>query len=339
LAHAPTDRRGICRRPGGAQRPGGAALILTLGDLLLDLSLRIASFPVHAEDMQLLEGLDLGPGGAANVAIVAARLGLDVGCLGEIGDDLFGRVLLDGLRQEEIDTARVHVNPAGRTPVAGVLVDAAGEPAYLGFPGHLTLGHLLPAWQDAIRQAEALFADGWIDSPGGADLVLEGFHAARASEVPVFFDPGPGNPRHRRDWLRQAAELATVVLGTEPQIGALYAGLNARQAAARLLAEGAKLVVIKRGAQGSLLIEADRALEAQAFPVPLVDATGAGDCLDAAILFGYLRGLPVPDLADLGNAAGAAKVQKWGTGHHLPTQAEIRKVLTDNGHTVGYLPG
>lgn len=289
--------------------------------------------------MQLLEGLDLGPGGAANVAIVAARLGLDVGSLGEIGDDLFGRVLLDGLRQEAIDTARVHVNQSGRTPVAGVLVDAAGEPAYLGFPGHLTLGHLLPAWQDAIRQAEALFADGWIDSPGGADLVLEAFHAARASEVPVFFDPGPGNPRHRRDWLRQAAELATVVLGTEPQIAALFDGLDAQAAAARLLAEGTELVVLKRGGQGCVLMQSDQTHEAPAFPVPLVDATGAGDSLDAAILFGYLRGLPVPELADLGNAAGAAKVQKWGTGHHLPTLAEIRKVLTDNGRTVGYLPG
>jgi len=313
-------------------------LILILGDLLVDLSLRIAGFPVRAEEMQLLEGLDLGPGGAANVAIVAARLGLDVGCMGEIGGDLFGRVLLDGLRQEAIDTARVHVNPAGRTPVAGVLVDAAGEPAYLGFPGQLSLGHLLPAWQAAIPLAEALFADGWIDSAGGASLVLEGFRAARAAGVPVFFDPGPGNPRHRRDWIRQAADLATVVLGTEAQIAALFDGLEARQAAARLLAGNARLVVIKRGARGSLLVQEDRALEAPAFPVQLVDATGAGDSLDAAILFGVLRELPLPDLADLGNAAGAAKVEKWGTGHHLPTLAEIRQVLMDNGRAAAYLP-
>lgn len=108
-------------------------MIVVLGDLLLDLSLRITSFPVQAEDMQLLEGLELGPGGASNVAIVAARLGLDVGSAGEIGADLFGRILLDGLHRERIDTTLVHVSPDGRTPVAGVLVDSAGEPAYLGF--------------------------------------------------------------------------------------------------------------------------------------------------------------------------------------------------------------
>ena len=305
----------------------------------MDLSLRIAQFPVRAEDMQLLEGLDLGPGGAANVAIVAARLGMEVGCMGEIGDDLFGKVLLDGLRREAIDTALVQVTLSGRTPVAGVLTDALGEPAYLGFPGQLTLAHLVPAWRDAIRRAEALFADGWIDAGSGADLVLEGLLAARAADVPTFFDPGPGNPRHPADWRRLAAELATVVLGTESQIAALYDGLEAREVAGRLLAANARLVVIKRGAQGSLLLQPNRSLEAPAFPVQLVDATGAGDSLDAAVLFGVLRGLEFPDLADLGNAAGAAKVGKWGTGHNLPTLAEIRKVLTDNGRTASYLPG
>ena len=305
----------------------------------MDLSLRIAQFPVRAEDMQLLEGLDLGPGGAANVAIVAARLGLEVGCMGEIGDDLFGKVLLDGLRREAIDTTLVQVTLSGRTPVAGVLTDALGEPAYLGFPGQLTLAHLVPAWRDAIRRAEALFADGWIDAGSGADLVLEGLLAARAADVPTFFDPGPGNPRHPADWRRLAAELATVVLGTESQIAALYDGLEAREVAGRLLAANARLVVIKRGAQGSLLLQPNRSLEAPAFPVQLVDATGAGDSLDAAVLFGVLRGLELPDLADLGNAAGAAKVGKWGTGHNLPTLAEIRKVLTDNGRSASYLPG
>jgi sugar/nucleoside kinase (ribokinase family) len=233
----------------------------------------------------------------------------------------------------------VQVTLSGRTPVAGVLTDALGEPAYLGFPGQLTLAHLVPAWRDAIRRAEALFADGWIDAGSGADLVLEGLLAARAADVPTFFDPGPGNPRHPADWRRLAAELATVVLGTESQIAALYDGLEAREVAGRLLAANARLVVIKRGAQGSLLLQPNRSLEAPAFPVQLVDATGAGDSLDAAVLFGVLCGLELADLADLGNAAGAAKVGKWGTGHNLPTLAEIRKVLTDNGRTASYLPG
>lgn len=314
-------------------------MILVLGDLLLDLSLRIASFPVRAEAMQPLADIDLGPGGATNVAIVASRLGLEVGYLGEIGDDRFGRLLLDGLQLEGVDTARVLVTPGGRTPVAGVLVDAAGEPAYLGFAGKLTLDRLPAAWREALPRAEALFADGWIDSAGSAELLLEAFRVAHEAEVPVFFDPGPGNPRFERHWQRRAAGLATVVLGTEPQLAALGGGREPQDIAGELLAGGAKLIVIKRGSHGSILMRHDETLEAPAFRVEVVDATGAGDSLDAAILFGFLRDLPLRELADLGNAAGAAKVAKWGTGHHLPTRAEIRKVLTDNGLPPDSLPG
>jgi sugar/nucleoside kinase (ribokinase family) len=63
------------------------------------------------------------------------------------------------------------------------------------------------------------------------------------------------------------------------------------------------------------------------FPVEAVDATGAGDSLDAAVLYGYLRGLSLPALGALGNATGAAKVQKLGTGHNLPTMNEVAAVL------------
>ncbi len=62
-------------------------MILVLGDLLADLSLRIDAFPVQAGGMQRVSYFELGPGGAANTAIAAARLGLSVGHLGEIGDD------------------------------------------------------------------------------------------------------------------------------------------------------------------------------------------------------------------------------------------------------------
>ena len=47
-------------------------MILILGDLLADLSLRIESFPVQAGGMQRVSYFELGPGGAANTAIAAA---------------------------------------------------------------------------------------------------------------------------------------------------------------------------------------------------------------------------------------------------------------------------
>jgi len=308
-------------------------MVVVLGDLIMDLSLHIPAFPVQAKDLTPVTYLDLGPGGATNIAIVAARFGLPVTCLGEIGDDRFGAMLLDGLRQERIDVAHVRVNPEARTPVAGVLVDAAGEPAYLGYNGAAGTGsgHLLatlpPAWSPLIGSAQALFADGWVEYAGAAILVLEAFRLARAAGVPTFFDPGPGNPAIDNGWHLEAAALATVLLATEAEAGRLSGLADPVASARKLLANGSSLAVIKRGAAGCLLVTPEAVEISPGFPVEARDATGAGDSLDAAVVYGYLQGLSLPALGTLANATGAAKVQKLGTGHNLPTLAEVKEVL------------
>ncbi|MCI0726926.1 MAG: carbohydrate kinase family protein, partial [Chloroflexi bacterium] len=162
-------------------------MVLVLGDLIADLVLHIPSFPVSAQDLQRVTYLELGPGGATNVAITAAHFGLAVGCLGEVGDDPFGAVILDGLRREGVDVSGILVNPQARTPLAAVIVDESGEPAYLGFRGSLQLAALPPAWPEPIRASQALFADGWVEYAVGATIILEGLQLAHNAGVPTFF--------------------------------------------------------------------------------------------------------------------------------------------------------
>jgi sugar/nucleoside kinase (ribokinase family) len=302
-------------------------MIIVLGDLLADLSLRIETFPVQAGGMQRVSYVELGPGGAANTAIAAARLGLLVGHLGEIGDDRAGRWILDDLRAEGIDVSGVITSPQAATAVAGVIVDASGEPAYLGYPGRQTLTALPAAWAERIAHAEALFADGWADHAGVPALILEGLRVARKAKVPSFFDPGPGNPALDHQWHGEACRLAAGVLATEDEARHISGHTDPLESARALLALGPELVVIKRGVAGCFLARKDEVHLAAGFPVEARDATGAGDSLDAAVIDGFLRRMPLPALGTLANAVGAAKVQKLGTGRNVPTRDEVRAVL------------
>jgi 2-dehydro-3-deoxygluconokinase len=274
-------------------------MILILGDLLADLSLRIESFPVQAGGMQRLTYFDLGPGGAANTAIAAARLGLSVGQLGEIGDDRAGRWVLDDLRAEGIDVSDVIAGGQATTPVAGVIVDASGEPAYLGFPGRQYLPSLPATWAVRIQKSEALFADGWVDHTRQADLILEGLKVARSAGVPSFFDPGPGNPALDSAWHGEACRRATVVLATEDEAQRISGRTDPVESAEALLALGPELVVIKRGVAGCFLVRKDEVHLAAGLPVEARDATGAGDSLDAAVIDGFLRRLPLASMGAL----------------------------------------
>ena len=302
-------------------------MILILCDLIADISMRLDGFPVQAGDIQRLSYLELGPGGATNVAIMAARFSLNVGCMGELADDHIGDLVIDGLRDEGIDVLNVVVTPGASTPVAGVLVDTAGEPAYLGHPGDLRLVELPETWKVPIQSAEAVFSDGWAEHSGVPNLVLEGFHLAHSVGVPTFFDPGPGNPAIDRAWWDEAITLTTVFLATESEARNLTGIEDPLISARHLLSRGPRMVIIKRGSAGCLLLTEDEEYIAPGFPVQVNDTTGAGDSLNAAVIYGYLRGMSLQELGTLANAAGAAKVRKLGTGHNMPTVAEIREIL------------
>ncbi len=303
------------------------APVVVIADLIADLAMHIPAFPVQATDLTRVTYLQLGPGGSCNTAIMAARLGLPVMCLGELGYDAFGEAVLEGLQSEGIDCGQVLVSPAVRTPVAGVVVDVRGEPAYLGYRGELRTRNLLPAWRDEIRGACALFADGWAENEGVANLVLEAFREAAAAGVPSFFDPGPGNPAVDNDWHKEVVRLAHVVLANEKEAVRLTGASDALSAGQAFIASGAELAVVKRDVAGCLLVMKDQFEIAPGYPVPVVDATGAGDSLAAGIIFGHLNGLSLANLGVLANVIGAAKVQKRGTGLNVPTRAEVQAVL------------
>lgn len=309
-------------------------MILILGDILADYSIRVETLDIQPKDLQRVSYLELGPGGACNVAIMSSRFGLDVGCLGEVGRDMFGEIILEGLEAEGVDVTNVIISDGARTPVANVLVDERGEPAYLGFSGSLRVMALPDEWIPIIQSGSALYCDGWAEHEGIPPIALAGLRVAREAGVPAFFDPGPGNPEIDNAWHVEAASLATVLLATEDEARRLTGEADPVNSARALLAGGTELVIIKRGMAGCFLLTEDRLHIAPGLPVVALDATGAGDSLAAATIYGYLNDFALQELGDLANATGAAKVRKMGTGHNMPAIADISAMLARFGSNV-----
>ncbi|MEX0788314.1 MAG: carbohydrate kinase family protein [Anaerolineales bacterium] len=307
-------------------------MIVIVGDQLVDVSIRLKSFPLEARQMQKAEAFLLGPGGAGNVAIASARLGHAVSCLAEIGNDELGEIVRRGLGAEGVDTTHLAISAGAGTPVAGVLVDAAGEPAYLGYPGTLRMTTMPPGWGPILQSAEAVYADGWAEGPTAAGIVVKALRRAHANGVPTFFDPGPGNPSLDNEWHRLALAETRVAILNESEVRRISGQSDLLQAARAMAGMGPEAVFVKRGANGCLAIRGQEVAESPGFRVPVVDTTGAGDSVGAAVMSGWLARLALPDLATLANAMGAAKVQKKGTGRSMPTRDEVRAVLRGAGH-------
>ena len=313
--------------------------VLVVGDLIADISMRLPKFPVQAKDIHRLSYMEVGPGGACNVAIMATRFGVQVGCLGEVGDDGFGLVVREGLKREGIDVSNLQITLGARTPVAGVVVDNAGEPGYLGYAGSLEIRSWPQHWNASVQNSQALFADGWAEYAETPSVLLQGFNLARQAGIPTFFDPGPGNPDVDNAWMKDAISLSEVVMLNRGEARRLVGEQDDVSLIDGLQTLGAHWVLLKRGADGLLLVRGKERVESSGIAVKVRDATGAGDSVAGAMIYGFLNNLPLEKLAVLANATGAAKVTKLGTGHNMPTLDEIASVLEANGHKpADYLP-
>ena len=98
--------------------------VAALGELVVDL------IPARAADGSAC--LAPKPGGApANVAVGVARLGGHASMLGKVGDDAFGRLLIETLTANGVATEAVLTTRAGNTPMAVVTVAPDGEREFL----------------------------------------------------------------------------------------------------------------------------------------------------------------------------------------------------------------
>lgn len=101
---------------------------------------------------------------------------------------------------------------------------------------------------------------------------------------------------------------------------------NAVTAANRLLDHGLAIVALSLGAQGLVLATPTRAVWAQPPAVPVSNPTGAGDSLLAGLAWALQQGLPVPEVAAWGVAAGTASATRDGVS--VGSRAEVEALLT-----------
>ncbi len=106
---------------------------------------------------------------------------------------------------------------------------------------------------------------------------------------------------------------------------------SARKASSSILAAlrgaGARIIVLKCGTDGCLVVDGERVERIPSHQVASVDATGAGDCFDGAFAVRVLAGDDVVAAARYANAAAALATTGYGAVAPLPRDADVRALL------------
>jgi ribokinase len=264
------------------------------------------------------------PGGkGANQAVAAARLGATVRLIGRVGKDAFGDALLQTVRQDGVDTSFIYRDPQAASGVALITLDEAGQNTIV-----VASGANMRVSPKDIQQAEVAFE--------GANLLLmqlecplEAVEAAadlaQQRGIPVVLNPAPARPL-------PASLLAKVdyLLPNQSELQLLAEGeVNVSAAAACLLKNGVRNLVVTLGEEGALLVTANTEQKFDAYKVPVVDTVAAGDAFTAAFCVALMEGKSLPEAVQWGNAAGAIAVTRPGAQPSMPKREELIRFLKE----------
>jgi ribokinase len=307
-----------------AEQPG----ILVVGSVNMDLAVRARSMPAPGETV-LGERFTMSPGGkGANQAVAVARLGGACRLIGRVGDDAFGRTLLENLRNEGVTCDDVQFTEGVASGTAVIVVDANGENSIVvagGANRRVTPDDLFGR-SEAFEAASVVLVQLELPVP----TVRAAIRLARRYDCRVILDPAPAPTPMPADLcevdiLSPNVSEAEVITGTR----AVEERVD-KNVGADLVARGAAAAVLKLGSRGSLVVTSDgHFYTVKPYKVDVVDTTAAGDAFTAALAVAVARGERLHAAARFANAAGALACSKFGAQAAMPTVGEVRLLMED----------
>jgi ribokinase len=299
--------------------------VMGVGDASVDIYLEVNQIP-GPDQKVVAQSVERHAGGmVANFLVAFHRLGLPCGLNGVVGGDDLGHIALTDLVDNGVDTEAVVVRPLGTTYFCVVLLDPAREKALLVAPTDC----LYPAPDDisetAIRRARHLHT-----TNGSIETAIRAVALAKRNGLTVSLDC---EPTAATDQLPQLlSQVDILFLG--PEAARTMTHLHDfEEATDRLLRMGPRVVCLTMGELGSYVVTAAERQRVPAFPVHVVDSTGAGDCYAATFVHGFLSGWPLDRTARFASAAGALASTRMGGHTAAPTVDELTGFLLERGGT------
>lgn len=285
------------------------------GTVFLDIVLTgLESMPVGGTEIWA-DGMGSCPGGIANLAIAASRLGLRTTLSAAFGDDVYGDFCWQILAvQEGVDLHSSRRFPGWHSPVTVSMVVSRDRAMVThAHPAPLPVSEMIGDVPDAQVGFAHLDAEAQ-DWTG----------PARAKGMRLFADVG-WDPAER--WspaiFEQLADFHAFLPNSVEAMA--YTHTDDPHDALHALADRVPVAVVTCGGQGALAIDATTGEEewVPSLPVNEYDPTGAGDVFGAAFVLGTVREWPLRQRLAFANLCAALSVQYVGGSLAAPGWGDI----------------
>lgn len=281
--------------------------IFVLGSLNTDLSITTNQIPTEGQTVAG-SNFKTGCGGKGlNQAIAAAKLGAKVKFLGAVGDDLFGRQMVDALKHQKVDVKNVKILPKISSGIAVILLNNNNNRIVLDLGANLTIKKTdVDAFLKDAKEGDVFVAQ----LENNLDAVSYGLEVAKNKKMITVLNPAPANTE-----IEKSLFFCDYFLPNETEFEIFKDKLG-----------DVKNLIVTLGKDGYKFISKEQSFEGKAPFVKVADTTGAGDCFVGAFSYMLAKGEKIDkNTMDFVTKIASISTTRFGSSISSPTMDEVLK--------------
>ena len=307
--------------------------ILVVGSLVMDLIVTTERF-CNAGETVIGNGFSTAPGGkGANQAVQSARLGADVTMVGKVGNDDFGRNLINSAKASGVNTDYIFVTDSAPTAVGNVQIqknEKGTENRIIVVPGanfQLTVEDVA-FLEEKIADFDMIIMQHEI--PQAVNCKVAEY--AKAKGIPVMLNPAP-SAEVSKELISYLTYISPNEHEAEDIIGIKPEGEDAIDKAVEALHKmGVTKVLITLGKAGCAFSNGEKIIESPSVDMgDVVDPTAAGDSFIGAFCTATAAGIEYEKALAFANCTAGITVSRMGAQTSLPTFDEVICAMNERG--------
>lgn len=314
--------------------------IVAIGAAVQDVFLEGKIFRPQKEHGELVNEFELGTkneidgvtistgGGATNASVTFARLGLNSWFMGRIGEDIAGRVVLESLADEKVNTSLVWASKELGTGYSTLLLAPSGERTILTYRGASLVFQLQTTRFKSVKPDWF-----YISSLSGDIESLETIVAyAKKRKIKIAINPGKGELKERVRFKKLLDDFSILSINKE-EMEELF-GTADLFTLLKKANEHVGIVVVTDGPRGSYVIDGSKIYKAGMYKnVKVIDRAGAGDAFCSGFVAMIANGKTIEEAITYGSANSTSVVSKIGAKAgilHTSRGLDSMKIQTTN---------
>ena len=286
--------------------------IIVLGSLSTDFVATTDIRPNVGETVQGNRFFTTFGGKGANQAVATARLGQKVAMLGMVGDDNFGKEILNNLKENNVDISCVETVTHTSSGAALITISEADN-SIIYVPGANGVVN-----SDYVEKNSSIFSDAKIavaQNEVSEDSVVKMVEICKKKGIISVINPAPF-----RDMPDYIIENADFLIPNESECKLMFPHLN--------IEDAVKLypnkLIVTMGSKGVYFNDGEKSILVPCFKVEAVDTTGAGDTFVAGFSTGLANGLSIEESIKFASLTASMSVTKMGAQGGMPKLNELK---------------